>query len=97
MKAWLARRRLKATGQRLRNLRAELAALDEQIIHFRDEQDQEHTRALVSDRADDRVRANEATRHAEAHQRQRQSLCEEIASLERRQDQLLDAAFSEQP
>lgn len=96
MNSWLAKRRLKATGLRLRNLRAELAQLDEQIVHFQDEQDHEHTRALVSDRPDDRVRAHEASRHAEAHRRHRQSVCEEIASLERRQDQLLDAAFSEQ-
>ena len=90
MGSWLTERRLRRVAGRLRSRREELATLDEQIVHFRDEADDLAVRAVVSDDLTARPEARDAGRHLEAMRRHREHLVEEIAALEARQDELLD-------
>ncbi|MCB0969103.1 MAG: hypothetical protein KDB37_19910 [Ilumatobacter sp.] len=90
MAAWLTQRRLTQNASRLKQLRAELAQLDEQVMHFRDDADDTELRALVSETPGAAQEANQARKHASALDRHRQHVVDEIAKLEARQDELLD-------
>ena len=87
---WLVERRLSQVAARLKALRSELAVIDEQMIHLADDADDQEIRALVSETAGATVEARDARRHVAAHARHRSKVVEEIAQLERRQDELLD-------
>jgi hypothetical protein len=90
MAKWLVERRLSGVSGRLRSLRDELRIIDEQFVQLADEADDSRIRSLVSETplADQEFR--EARRHADAMQKRRREVVEEIAELEQRQDQLLD-------
>jgi predicted nucleic acid-binding Zn-ribbon protein len=90
MAAWLVERRLSQTASRLRALRDELAMIDEQMGALADEADDLALRALVSETPNASFESNDARKHADAMQRHRQHVVDEIASLEARQDALLD-------
>ena len=90
MAAWLTQRRLSQNANRLKQLRAELAQLDEQVMHLRSDADDTALRALVSETPGAAQEATEAHKHASALDRHRRHVVEEIAKLEARQDELLD-------
>ena len=85
----LIERQLRATGTRLRSLRDELGTIDVQLAQLRSDADD-----LSSDAAIGVVGAQgehrRAAEHAETMARHRAKVVAEIASLEQRQDQLLD-------
>jgi cell division septum initiation protein DivIVA len=91
----LVERRLSQVAGRLRQLRDELAVSDEQLAHLADAADDARLRALVSETpvADDDRR--QAERHADAMRRHQAKVREEIAKLERNQDELLDRLLAE--
>ena len=90
MAAWLTQRRLSQNATRLKRLRAELAQIDEQMLHFQSDADDTALRALVSETPGAAQEANEASKHASAMAKHRRHVAETIAELERRQDELLD-------
>jgi hypothetical protein len=87
---WLVERRLSQVSVRLKSLRSELAVIDEQMAHLADDAEDQAIRALVSETAGASYEARDARRHVEALAKHRAHVVEEIASLEVRQDELLD-------
>lgn len=90
MGTWLTERRLAQNTARLRKLREELAQLNEQVVVFADDATDSELRALVSETPGTAHEANDARKHANAIERQRQRVRQAIAELEARQDALLD-------
>jgi hypothetical protein len=90
MGSWLLELRLSKVSTRLRSLREELAQIDEQLTYLGDDADDQAIRALVSETAGASFEARDAQRHVDAMARHRAHVTEEIAALERRQDELLD-------
>ena len=87
---WLVERRLTQVATRLKSLRSELSVIDEQMIHLGDDADDQAIRALVAETAGASYEARDARRHVDALAKHRSKVVEEIASLEIRQDELLD-------
>jgi hypothetical protein len=83
-------RRLSDAHQRLVRARTELDLLDEQLVVVNEMADDTRVRALVAETPGAVKEHDEATRHATAMLRNRQTLVDRIAELERRQDELLD-------
>lgn len=90
MGTWLLQRRLAKVSDRLRSLRAELAVIDEQLLHLGDDADDQEIRALVAETAGASFEARDARRHVDAMSKHRAHVVDEIAELETRQDELLD-------
>jgi predicted nucleic acid-binding Zn-ribbon protein len=86
----IVERRLKDAHQRLKRARTELAVLDEQLMVVNEIADDTRLRALVAETPVASREHDEASRHASAMLQTRQALVEQIADLERRQDELLD-------
>jgi uncharacterized protein (DUF3084 family) len=86
----LLERRLDDVTGRLRALREELAVVDEQLAVLVEVADDTHLRALVSETPLAEREHEEAQRHADAMARHRAEVVQELAELERTQDQLLD-------
>jgi hypothetical protein len=91
----LIERRLTELGGRLKELRTELAILDEQLAHLAGAADDAHLRALVSETPLADHEHREAQRHADAMARQRDEVVSIIARLEADQDNLLDRLVAE--
>lgn len=89
----LLERRLKEVAERLTSLRRELAVVDEQQAALADQADDARLRALVSETPLAAHEVREAHRHVEAMGRHRSDLVDEIAGLERDQDDLLDRLY----
>ena len=87
---WRIERRLSQVSTRLKALRTELAVIDEQMLYLGEDADDQGIRALVDETAGASFEARDARRHVDAHARHRAKVVEEIASLELRQDELLD-------
>jgi len=85
----IERRLNKATAQ-VKQARAELAVLDEQLVAFVDTADDARIRALVSDSPADGQEHRQASRHADAMTRSRVALVDTISALERHIDELLN-------
>lgn len=83
-------RRLTDVSDRLRQARAELQIVEEQLAQLADEADDARLRSLVSETPLASHDHREAQRHADAMQRHRATVTEQIAELERTQDDLLD-------
>lgn len=90
MAHWLVKRRLKGMTSRLRALREELHVVDEQIIYMADDADDDRLRSMVSESPLDAKTARESGRHASTMSDRRAAIVQQIAELERRQDELLD-------
>lgn len=90
MGSWLVERRLTQVSLRLKSLRSELAVIDEQLLHLGDDADDQAIRALVAETPAASFEARDARRHVDALAKHRAHVAAEIASLERRQDDLLD-------
>jgi hypothetical protein len=93
----LLERRLIDVSDRLKRLRAELAVAEEQTAFFADEADDARLRSLVSETPLADAEAHETRRHAEAQQRQLDTLRRSIAELEHEQNALLDRMANELP
>jgi hypothetical protein len=91
----LIERRLTELGGRLKELRKELAVIDEQLAHLASAADDAHLRALVSETPLADHEHREAQRHADAMARQRDEVVSIIARLEADQDNLLDRLVAE--
>ena len=74
----------------MKSLRAELAIIDEQLSHLGNDADDQAIRALVSETSGASFEVRDAQRHVEAMRKHRAHVVEEIAGLERKQDELLD-------
>jgi len=88
-------RRLSQVAERLRQLRGELDVSAEQLVHLADAADDARLRALVSETPVADHDHREAERHADAMRRHRAKVEDEIAKLERDQDELLDRFLAE--
>ena len=91
MGSWLTERRLTKVAVRLKSLRAELAIIDEQLLYLGDDADDQAIRALVAETAGSSFDARAAQGNFDNMSRHRARVLEEIAELEARQDDLLDA------
>jgi chromosome segregation ATPase len=74
----------------LARAKAELAVLDEQVLHFREAADDVRLQAIVDDTRASAAEHREAERHAEAHRRTREKVAASIAELQAARDDLLD-------
>ena len=83
-------RKLRKTGKRLRQLRDELAVIDEQLAYLIDDTEDKNLRALVADSPAAVVEHREAIGHSEAMADHRGHVIAEIGALELQQDKLLD-------
>jgi uncharacterized protein involved in exopolysaccharide biosynthesis len=83
-------RKLRKTSGRLRQLRDELAVIDEQLAHLVDDAEDKSLRALVADNPAAAIEHREAAEHSEAMADHRRHVVAEIGALETRQDELLD-------
>ncbi|HEU5150524.1 MAG TPA: hypothetical protein VFU19_08505 [Iamia sp.] len=86
----LVERRLRDVGARLKRLREELVVTDEQLLQLSDEAEDARIRSLVSETPSSARDHSEAAGHFDAMRRHRQAVADEIARLERTQDELLD-------
>ena len=91
----LLQRRLVDVSDRLKRLRADLAVADEQCAFLEAEAEDARLRALVSETPLAEAEAHETRRHADAQNRQRDSLRRSIGELEQEQDALLDRMAAE--
>jgi hypothetical protein len=83
-------RKLRKVGTRLRQLRDELAVVDEQLAHLADDTDEKSLRALLGDNAEAAHEYRQAAGHSEAMAEHRRRLLAEISTLDKKQDELLD-------
>ena len=90
MGAWLVERRLSKVGARLKSLRSELAIIDEQLRYLGDDAEDQAIRAMVAETASSSFEARSAQGNYANMRKHRGRVVEEIAELERRQDELLD-------
>ena len=90
MSRWLVEKRLFQAAERLKQLRAELTVVDEQLLFLNEAADETRLRALVSETPLADREHREAQKHAEAMSRHRAQLASTILELERSQDELLD-------
>src|SRR5580698_1954504 len=90
-------RRIRDTHARLVRTREELAVLEEQLAVVLESADEARVRALVSETPLATHEHNEATRHADAMVKARDTLQKTVADLERRQDELLAAVATGKP
>jgi hypothetical protein len=91
----LVERRLSQVSGRLQQLRTELEVSGEQLAHLADAADDARLRALVSETPVADVDHRQAARHADAMRRHRAAVLDEIAKLERDQDELLDRLLAQ--
>jgi hypothetical protein len=91
----LVERRLSELGTRLRQLREELAVSEEQLGHLAEAADDARLRSLVSETPVADREHQDAQRHADAMQRHRADVLDQIARLEETQDELLDRLLAE--
>ena len=97
MSKWLVERKLSEAADRLRQLRAELNVVEEQLASLSDAADDARLRAMVSETPMADREHRDAQKHADAMSRHRGELVSEIAELQRAQDELLERLFAEQP
>jgi seryl-tRNA synthetase len=95
MSKWLVERKLSEAAERLRQLRAELAVVDEQLAFLADAADDARLRAMVSETPMADKEHREAQKHADAMTRHRSQLVSQIGELEKAQDELLERLFAE--
>ena len=95
MSRWLVERRLSQSAERLKQLRAELCVVDEQLLFFTEAADEARLRALVSETPLADKEHREAQKHAEAMSRRKAEIVASIQDLERAQNELLDRLFEE--
>jgi len=95
MSRWLVEKRLSQSAERIKQLRAELVVVDEQLVFLADAADEARLRALVSETPLADKEHREAQKHAEAMSRRKTEIVTSIAELVRTQDELLDRLMGE--
>lgn len=95
MSKWLVERKLSEAAERLRQLRAELGVVDEQLTFLTDAADDSRLRAMMSETPMADKEHREAQKHADAMTRHRSQLVTQIGELEKAQDELLERLFAE--
>lgn len=95
MSKWLVERKLSEAAERLRQLRAELGVVDEQLAFLTDAADDARLRAMVSETPMADKEHREAQKHADAMTRHRSQIVSQIGELEKAQDELLERLFAE--
>lgn len=95
MSKWLVERKLSESAERLRQLRAELGVVDEQLAFLIDAADEARLRAMVSETPMADREHREAQKHADAMGRHRAQLVLQIGELEQTQNELLERLFAE--
>ncbi len=95
MSRWLVEKRLSQSAERLKQLRAELGVVDEQLLFLSESADDARLRALVSETPLADKEHREAQKHADAMGRRRAEILTAIQELERTQDELLDRLAAE--
>ncbi len=88
-------RKLSSATRRLKELREELAVVEEQLASLADDAHDTRLRALVSETPLAGREHHEAQRHADAMARHRGGVVACIEALERSQDDLLDRLMAE--
>ncbi len=88
-------RQLADVGKRLKALRTDLAVAEQALMQVDYEADDARLRALVSETPVAQKEHEQVRRQVEVNRRNRDELIDEIAKLEARQDELLDA-YNEQ-
>jgi len=96
MSKWLVERKLSEAAERLRQVRAELVVVEEQLAFLADAADEARLRAMVSETPMADREHREAQKHADAMGRHRADLVAQIAELQRSQNELLERLFAEQ-
>ena len=96
MSKWLVERKLSEAAERLRQLRAELGVVDEQLAFLTDAADDARLRAMVSETPMADREHRDAQKQSDAMARHRGDLVKQIGELERSQDELLERLFAEQ-
>lgn len=95
MSRWLVEKRLSQSAERLKQLRAELGVVDEQLLFLSESADEARLRALVSETPLADREHRDAQKHADAMSRRRAEIVTAIQEIERTQDELLDRLASE--
>ena len=95
MSRWLVEKRLSQSAERLKQLRAELGVVDEQLLFLSESADDARLRALVSETPLADKEHRDAQKHADAMGRRRAEILAAIQELERTQDELLDRLAAE--
>ena len=95
MSKWLVERKLSEAAERLRQLRAELGVVDEQLAFLTDAADDARLRAMVSETPMADREHRDAQKQADAMARHRGDLVKQIGELEKAQDELLERLFAE--
>lgn len=95
MSRWLVEKRLSQSAERLKQLRAELVVVDEQLLFLADAADEARLRALVSETPLADKEHRDAQKHADAMNRRKAEILTSIADLVRTQDELLDRLMGE--
>ena len=85
----LIERRLRDVSDKLTRARDELALVEEQLASLVDDADDARIRSLVSETPLADKEWHDATRHAEAMERSRQTTLQRVAELVAAQDELL--------
>jgi hypothetical protein len=91
----LVERKLTHVSARLKELRAELVVVDEQLQFLAEQADESRLRALVSETPLAEHEHAENQKHADAMARHRADVVASIAELEQKQDELLDRLVAE--
>ena len=90
MSRWLVEKRLSQSAERLKELRAELEVVDEQLLFLTEQADDARLRALVSETPLADQEHREAAKHAEAMNRRRQEIVAAVKEIQDTQNELLD-------
>jgi hypothetical protein len=93
----LIERRLFDVAQRLKRAREQLALIDEQFAVLSEAAEEARIRSLVSETPLAHREYTEAQRHADAMERSRRTVADEVAELQVTQDELLDRLISDDP
>jgi hypothetical protein len=91
----LVERKLTQISARLKELRAELVVVDEQLQFLAEQADDSRLRALVSETPLAEHDHAENQKHADAMARHRAAVAASITELEQTQDELLDRLVAE--
>lgn len=86
----LIQRRLAQASARIREIRAELRVVEDQLSHMADEAAELSLRALVSETPAAEFEYRDAKRHADVMEKRRDDLRAELAATENRVNELLD-------
>lgn len=84
-------KRLTSVGKQLNAVRADLAVAEQALVQVEGEADDARLRALVSETPLAQKEHDQIRRQADVQRRSRDKLQAELARLEERQDELLDA------